>query len=65
MSKLSDACNALHKAVEGTGIELNFSTDQGVSIHWHGVIKLECTPEQAAKAIPLFKQLTALGASDC
>ena len=65
MSKLNEACATLQSAVEGTGIELNFSHDGDVSIHWHGVIQLDCTPAQAAKAIPLFKQLTALGASDC
>ena len=65
MSKLSEACDTLQKAVDGTDIELNFSHDQGVSIHWHGVIRLDCTPAEAAKAIPLFKQLNALGAADC
>lgn len=65
MCNLNEACKELLKAVDSQEIDVNFSSDGGVQIHWHGVIQLDCTPAQAAKAIPLFRQLNALGARDC
>ena len=65
MCNFNEACKELLKAIEGQEIDLNFSSDRGVQIHWHGVIQLDCTPEQAAKAIPLLMELNALGARDC
>ena len=65
MTKLSEACAELQKQIDGTGIAINFDSEDQVSIYWHGVIQLDCTPAQAAKAIPLFKKLHAMGAADC
>lgn len=65
MSQLSEACEALQKAVNGAEIEINFAGERSVQVYWRGVIQLDCTPAQAAKAIVLFKQLDALGAHDC
>lgn len=66
MTTLQEACSVLVQAIEGdTNLEVNFSSDGGVQIHWCGVIQFDGTPAQAAKAIGLFKQLSALGAKDC
>lgn len=66
MTTLQEACSVLSKAIEGdTNLEVNFSSDNGISIHWCGVIRFDGTPVQATKAIGLFKQLSALGAKDC
>lgn len=62
---LDNACELLANAVKDTKLEVNMSGHSGVSIHWCGVVRLDCTPLQAAKAIPLFKRLEALGAKDC
>ena len=65
MTTLSEACTELQKQIDGTGIAINFDSEDQVSIYWHGVIQLDCTPALAAKATPLFKKLHAMGAADC
>ena len=66
MTTLQEACATLSKAIEGdANLEVNFSSDGSIQIHWCGVIQMNGTPAQAAKAIGLFKQLSALGAKDC
>ena len=64
--KLIEAIDALVAATIDTNMEFNVSGDDGgIQIHWCGVIQLNTTPQGAAKAIGLFKQLEALGAKDC
>lgn len=66
MKTLNEACTLIQKSVSGTHMEVNFRGDDGAaSIHWFGVIRLDCGPAVAAKAITLFKQLETLGAEDC
>lgn len=66
MKNLNEACTLIQKSIEGTNLEVNFSGDDGAaSIHWCGVIRLDCSPAVAAKAIVLFKQLEKFGAEDC
>lgn len=66
MTTLQEACSVLVQAIEGdSNLEVNFSSDGSIQIHWCGVIQMDGTPVKAAKAIGLFKQLSALGAKDC
>lgn len=63
---LNEACTLIQKSIDGTKLEVNFSGDDGAaSIHWCGVIRLDCGPAVAAKAIAMFKQLENFGAEDC
>lgn len=62
---LQIALAGLMEATDETRIAVDVA-DDGIWIHWCGVIELKTIePLAAAKAILLFKQLEALGAEDC
>jgi len=64
--KTLETCATIAKAIEGdANLEVNFSSNGSIQIHWCGVIQVNGTPAQPAKAVRLLKQLSALGARDC
>lgn len=64
MTTLHEAIAKLCEAVKDTEIEVTADKDGAVSIYWHGVTRLDCTPAIAAKAIPMLKQLESFGMDD-
>lgn len=64
MTTLKEAMQKVMDEAADTGMEINFSAD-GVRIYWNGVNELNCTAEDAAKAIPHIKALEKLGMKDC
>jgi hypothetical protein len=63
--KLEEVMQQLLDAVIDTGMEINFSSDAGVTIYWNGVNRIDCNASSAAKAAVLIKQLEKLGMKDC
>jgi hypothetical protein len=64
MTTLKDTIKKMLEEIEGTGIEINFS-EAGIQIHWNGVNQIDCTVENAARAIGHIKALEQLGMKSC
>lgn len=62
--KLQEAITALLDATVDTGIDINISSD-GIVIHWNGVNRLECNATNAARVLPMLKNLEKFGMKDC
>jgi len=62
---LTEACQRILDETLDTGIEINFSSDGGITIYWNGVNQLSCLAADAAKAVKLIKQLEEIGMKDC
>lgn len=63
--KLAEAIKVLQDAVTDTNIDVNFSSDRGIEIHWFSVSSISCGAGTAAKVIPALKQLEIFGMKDC
>lgn len=55
----------LQELVKDSGMELTFTIENTIVIYWQGVIKLEASATDTAKAIHLFRDLSKLGATSC
>ena len=64
VTTLQEAIAKLCDVVKNTEISVTADKDGDVSIYWHGVTRLDCTPAIAAKAIPMLKQLESFGMDD-
>jgi len=65
MTTIAEACQKLLTEVSGTGMEINFSGEGVITVHWNGVNRFDGTPADAVKVINLVKQLEKLGMKDC
>ncbi len=61
---VNEALTTLAKTLEGTSIDINIDDEHGVTIHWFGVAKIDCTPAIAAGVVDRLKWLEFNGMGD-